>query len=81
MGILKWFGSKDTPPKPASGAASAAQDGKSTSPKGRDTKAEVDPLGLKKSLRDREKAAGLKSGGVVRGTGCATKGKKFSGVK
>ena len=39
-----------------------------------------DPLGLKKSLRDREKAVGLKSGGMVRGTGCATKGKKFSGV-
>lgn len=39
-----------------------------------------DPLGLKKSLRDREKAAGLKSGGMVRGVGCAIKGKKFSGV-
>lgn len=33
-----------------------------------------DPLGLKKSLRDREKAAGLKSGGMVRGCGVARKG-------
>lgn len=33
-----------------------------------------DPLGLKKSLRDREKAAGLKSGGMVRGCGIARKG-------
>lgn len=41
----------------------------------------ADPLGLKKSMRDREAAAGLKAGGMVRGTGCATKGKKFSGVK
>jgi len=33
-----------------------------------------DPLGLKKSLRDREAAAGLKSGGMVRGCGTAKKG-------
>jgi hypothetical protein len=37
-------------------------------------KAEPDALGLKKSLKDREKAAGLKKGGMVRGCGKATKG-------
>lgn len=39
-----------------------------------------DPLGLKKSLRDREKAAGLKSGGMVRGFGKATKGSRKAKV-
>lgn len=39
-----------------------------------------DPLGLKKSLRDREKAAGLKSGGMVRGCGKATKGSRKAKV-
>lgn len=33
-----------------------------------------DPLGLKKSMADREKAAGLKKGGMVRGCGLARKG-------
>jgi hypothetical protein len=36
-----------------------------------------DPLGLKKNLRDREKAAGLKSGGTVKGCGLATRGAKY----
>ncbi len=76
---MGWF-SKDTP-KPAAGAASAPADEKSGKGKAPAPKKEVDPLGLKKSLRDKEKALGLKSGGMVRGTGCATKGKKFSGVK
>jgi len=35
-----------------------------------------DPLGLKKNLRDREAAAGFKSGGMVRGCGKATRTKK-----
>lgn len=39
-----------------------------------------DPLGLKKSLRDREKAAGLKSGGMVRGCGKVTKGSRKAKV-
>lgn len=81
MGILKWLGKdKADAAKPAADAASAPKGVKMTGTKGQGTKPEPDALGLKKTLRDREKAAGLKSGGMVRGTGCATKGKKFSGV-
>ena len=51
-------------------------------------KQRVSPINLKKALRDREEAAGLKcggkvrrmaAGGSVRGVGCATKGTKFKG--
>lgn len=48
--------------------------GKPAAPEDRRMGNFADPLGLKKSLRDREKAAGLKKGGMVKGCGMAKKG-------
>lgn len=47
---------------------------KSDRPKPADSR---DFLGLRGAMKEREKAAGLKTGGLVRGCGAASRGKKY----
>lgn len=63
------YGKKKAAPEPAK---PDMKEDKPSRPKPADNR---DFLGLRGAMKEREKAAGLKSGGMVRGCGAAKKGK------